>query len=59
MTERERKIKLQTIDEMYLLMRVTYATNEERDQLARLIEEEKKRREGNDRRKEKINASEN
>jgi len=58
MTERERKIKLQTIDEMYLLMRVTYATNEERDQLARLIEEEKKRREGNDRRKEKINASE-
>ena len=59
MTERERKIKLQTIDEMYLLMRVAYATNEERDQLARLIEEEKKRREGNDRRKEKINASEN
>ena len=58
MTERERKIRLQTIDEMYLLMRVTYATNEERDQLARLIEEEKKRREGNDRRKEKINASE-
>ena len=48
MTEKERKIKLETLDEIYLLMRITYMTQEDRDQLVRLIEEMKKRSQENE-----------
>ena len=58
MTERERKIKIQTLDEIWLFMHVLYMTNEERENLLNLIEIRKKAEEGiNDRRKKKSNSA--